>query len=189
MANPPGTSDGATEGTLMQVLTGILEDSVQTLQRIEKSVSESTKIARSMLEKIDLLDKKIESGFVAVVKKALPSLEQKFSDKIDQIGAFGEVTALLPEIIAKLQQSMQILTIQSLVTELEKVPGGKKRDKSEKEEETPEKETPKKKSPDLQAPIPGAPQDEVAQIQKEAKKEEKEEGDDHLLRPSSFFGS
>ena len=171
------------ENTLMRVLTGILEDSVQSLQRIEKAVNESTKIAQAMLEKIDLIDKKIESGFVAVVKKALPSLEHKFSEKIDKVGAFGEVTSILPDIINKLQQSMQIITIQNLLNELEKVPGGKKKPKAK--EEAPKKEAAKGKK----GPAPAAPQDEVAQIQAAAKEEKKEDGDDHLLRPSSFFGS
>ena len=44
------------EGNLMQVLTGILEDSVQTLKRIEKAVNESTKVANVMLERLDLID-------------------------------------------------------------------------------------------------------------------------------------
>ena len=174
------------ENTLMRVLTGILEDSVQSLQRIEKAVNESTKIAQAMLEKIDLIDKKIESGFVAVVKKALPSLEHKFSEKIDKVGAFGEVTSILPDIINKLQQSMQIITIQNLLNELEKVPGGKK--KSKAKEEAPKKEAAKGKK-GKKGPAPAAPQDEVAQIQAAAKEEKKEDGDDHLLRPSSFFGS
>ena len=175
------------ENTLMRVLTGILEDSVQTLQRIEKSVNESTKIANEMLQKIDLIDKKIESGFVAVVTKALPSLEQKFIEKIDKVSAFGDVTALIPEIINKLQQSMQILTIQGLINELDKIPGGEMKKKAKKE--TPDKEAPEKqkKTPPIKVSTGPSPQEEVAQIKK-ADKDKKEEGD-HLLRPSSFFGS
>lgn len=179
-------SDEGPENTLMRVLTGILEDSVQSLQRIEKAVNESTRIATQMLEKIDLLDKKIESGFVAVVKKALPSLEHKFIEKIENVGAFGEVTDILPEIINKLQQSMQILTIQNLLNELEAIPGGKKKEKPKKK--TPEKDIPKEKAPAKTSTAP-SPQEEVAEIQKAAKEQEKEEGDDHLLRPSSFFGN
>ncbi len=182
-----GAVEEDSENTLMRVLTGILEDSVQTLQRIEKSVAESTRIAKEMIDKIDLIDKKIESGFVAVVKKALPSLEQKFVEKIDKIGAFGDVTAMLPEIISKLQQSIQILTIQSLIDELDKLPGQKKKEKAK--EKTPEKKAPEKKETSLKAPVPPSPQEEVAQIQQSTKEQEKEDGEDHLLRPSSFFGS
>jgi hypothetical protein len=181
-----GVSGDGSESTLMRVLTGILEDSVQSLQRIEKAVNESTKIANRMLEKIDLLDKKIESGFVAVVKKAIPSLEHKFIEKIDSIGAFGEATDILPEIINKLQQSMQILTIQNLLNELGEIPGSKKKEKPKKE--VPKKEEPKKKAQAKTTTAP-SPQEEVAEIQKAAKEKEKEEGEDHLLRPSSFFGS
>ncbi|MFX1296151.1 MAG: hypothetical protein ACFFD2_15040 [Promethearchaeota archaeon] len=172
------------ESTLMRVLTGILEDSVQSLQRIEKAVNGSTVIANQLIEKIDLIDKKIESGFIAVVKKALPSLEHKFTEKIDKVSAFGEVTTLLPDIITKLQQSMQILTIQNLLNELDKLGGVKKKKLSKKETE---KEDPSKKGALSKETIPQSPQEEVSQIQKSDK--EKEKGDDHLLRPSSFFGS
>ena len=85
---------------------------------------------------------------------------------------------------------MQILTIQNLVNELDKVGGGIK--KAKPETKAPEKEeAPKaKKKTDLKAPMPQAPQEEVTQIQEAANKEkDKDEGDDHLLRPSSFFGS
>ena len=177
------------EGNLMQVLTGILEDSVQTLKRIEKAVNESTKVANVMLERLDLIDKKIESGFVAVVKKALPSLENKFLEKIKNVGGeMGDLTSILPEIIAKLQQSMQILTIQELIKELGTVPGEKKKAK-------PKEET-----------AAGSPQDELKKVMNKAEKkspppqkdqsapepekgEAKEKDGDHLLKPSSFFGS
>ena len=98
------TMNQDSEGNLMQVLTGILEDSVQTLKRIEKAVNESTKVANVMLERLELIDKKIESGFVAVVKQAIPSLETKFLEKIKNVGGeMGDLTSILPEIIAKLQ--------------------------------------------------------------------------------------
>jgi hypothetical protein len=185
--NPP---EGEAENTLMRVLTGILEDSVQTLQRIEKAVNESTKLATEMVEKIQLIDKKVESGFLAVVKNALPSLETKFLEKIDKVGQIGEVTTLLPEIINKLQQSMQILTIQNLVNELDEISGEPKKDKTEKKaltKDEPEKES--KKESEIKAATPPSPQEEVTQIQKVSEeKKEKAEGDDHLLRPSSFFG-
>ena len=174
------------EGNLMQVLTGILEDSVQTLKRIEKAVNDSTKVANVMLERLDLIDKKIESGFVAVVKKALPSLENKFIEKNKNVGGeMGDLTSILP---AKLQQSMQILTIQELIKELGTVPGEKKKAK-------PKEET-----------AAGSPQDELKKVMNKAEKkspppqkdqsapepekgEGKEKDGDHLLKPSSFFGS
>jgi hypothetical protein len=187
---PPVLGSGdESENTLMRVLTGILEDSVQSLQRIEKAVNESTKIARSMLEKIDLIDKKIESGFVAVVKKALPALEQKFSDEIDKVGSLGEMTSLLPDIITKLQQSMQMLTIQNLLDELDQAPSKEKKEKPEKETNKEESAKEKEKPAAPKMPAASSPQEAVSQIQEAAKKEEKDKGEDHLLRPSSFFGS
>lgn len=191
--NPP-SQNVESENTLMRVLTGILEDSVQTLQRIEKSVAESTKIANELIQKIDSIDKKIESGFVAVVKKALPSLEQKFSEKIDNIGNFGDITALLPDIINKLQQSMQILTIQSLISELDKVPREKKKEVEKKEAVESEKPTRDEKKSAIKAPTPSTPQEEVASAQPSSKEKDKDkdkdkekQDEDHLLRPSSFF--
>ncbi|NVM28596.1 MAG: hypothetical protein HWN65_07110 [Candidatus Helarchaeota archaeon] len=186
--NPPsGSSSPGAEGNLMQVLTGILEDSVQTLKRIEKAVTESTKFMTEMLDKLDLIDKKIESGFVAVVKKALPSLEQKFLDKISNVGGeMGDLTTLLPDIITKLQQSMQILSIQTLIKELETVPGGKKKDKAEKvaaDEEAPPKTTKKK------GKTPPKPPKAPPEKKKPEKAEEAKDEGDHLLKPSSFFGS
>ena len=201
----PDESGQETEGgenTLMRVLTGILEDSVQTLQRIEKAVNESTRIANEMLEKVDLIDKKIESGFVAVVKKALPALETKFLEKIDKVGNIGEVTTLIPEIISKIQQAMQILSIQNLITELDKMSGStekkastekkesvkKKEKKKEKVEE--EKEVEEKKEEEFEVPIPSSPKKEVpSSKESESKKKEGGKEDDHLLKPSSFFGS
>lgn len=199
------------EQTLMRVLTGILEDSVQTLQRIEKSVNESTTIANEMLEKIQLIDKKIESGFVAVVKKALPALETKFLERLDKVGNIGEVTTLLPDIISKIQQAMQILSIQNLINELDNMPGGsekkesaekkevvekkvsaekkqstKKKGKGKKEIEKEEKTEESEEETELEAPVPPSPKKEVPSSKKsESKKKE----DDHLLKPSSFFGS
>lgn len=181
---------GEGENTLMRVLTGILEDSVQTLQRIEKAVNESTRIANEMLNKIDLIDKKIESGFVAVVKKALPGLETKFLEKLDKIGNFDEVSTLLPDIISKLQQAMQILSIQNLIAELEKVSGTSKTEEKKEEPEKGGKEGEEKKKQDFEVPMPSAPKKEPPPPQKQAPQEKVEEKkDDHLLRPSSFFGS
>jgi hypothetical protein len=181
---------GEGENTLMRVLTGILEDSVQTLQRIEKAVNESTRIANEMLGKIDLIDKKIESGFVAVVKKAIPGLETKFLEKLDKIGNFDEVSTLLPDIISKLQQAMQILSIQNLITELEKVSGTSKKDEKKEEPDKGGKEEEQKKKPEFEVPMPSAPKKEPPSPQKQEPQGEKEEKkDDHLLRPSSFFGS
>ncbi|HUY01478.1 MAG TPA: hypothetical protein VMV49_18085 [Candidatus Deferrimicrobium sp.] len=190
MSQKVNTPEGEGENTLMRVLTGILEDSVQTLQRIEKAVNESTKLATEMVEKIQLIDKKMESGFLAVVKTALPSLEAKFIEKIDKIGQIGEVTTILPEIINKLQQSMQILTIQNLISELDKISGEPTKAKTEKKAATKDEvEKDSKKEPTEKTPVAPSPQEEVAQIQKVTEqKKEKEERDDHLLRPSSFFG-
>lgn len=177
------------EGNLMQVLTGILEDSVQTLKRIEKAVNESTSVAKIMLEKIDLIDKKVESGFVAVVKNAIPSLETKFLEKIKSVGGeMGDLTTILPEIITKLQQSMQILTIQDLIKQLDAAPADKKKSKPAVEEDagSPQEEIQKiaktndKKSP----PPPEAPPSPEPEKPKEKGSEA-----DHLLKPSSFFGS
>lgn len=182
--NPPGA-----EGNLMKVLTGILEDSVQTLKRIEKAVNESTKYMTDMLEKLDLMDKKIESGFVAVVKKALPSLEQKFLDKISNVGGeMGDITAVLPHIITKLQQSMQILSIQSLIKELDTVPGGKKKEKTEKD--AADKEPPPKAAEEKGKAPPPPPKAPPPSKKEEPSKAKEAEGEgDHLLKPSSFFGS
>jgi hypothetical protein len=181
---------GEAENTLMRVLTGILEDSVQTLQRIEKAVNESTRAANEMLSKIDLIDKKIESGFVAVVKKALPGLETKFLEKLDKIGNFDQVSTLLPDIISKLQQAMQILSIQNLITELEKVSGADKKEEKREEPEKGGKQVEEKKKQEFEVPIPSAPKKEPPPPppqEPQGKAEEKK--DDHLLRPSSFFGS
>ncbi|NVM53037.1 MAG: hypothetical protein HWN66_04995 [Candidatus Helarchaeota archaeon] len=185
--NPATGTSGETESNLMQVLTGILEDSVQTLKRIEKAVNDSTQITTQMLEKLDLMDKKIESGFIAVVKKALPSLEHKFMEKISNVGGeMGDLTMILPDIITKLQQSMQILSIQSLIKELDSIPGAKKKMKS------PEKEAPKEKvkKGKKKEPSPTAPPPPISEKGKAPppKKEDTDEGD-HLLKPSSFFGS
>ncbi len=181
---------GEGENTLMRVLTGILEDSVQTLQRIEKAVNESTRIANEMLSKIDLIDRKIESGFLAVVKKALPGLEAKFLEKLDKIGNFDEVSTLLPDIISKLQQAMQILSIQNLITELEKVSITKKKEGMKEAPEKGGKEAEEKKKPEFEVPIPSMSTKEPPPSQKQEPKEKAEEKkDDHLVRPSSFFGS
>lgn len=203
----PDESGQEGEQTLMRVLTGILEDSVQTLQRIEKSVNESTRIANEMLEKIELMDKKIESGFVAVVKKALPALETKFLEKIDKVGNIGEVTTLIPDIISKIQQAMQILSIQNLINEMDKIPGSgaEKKEPIEKKESSEKKSSAKKKDKkkekvekeeqeeteeELEVPVPSAPKKEVPSSKKsESQKKEGGKQDDHLLKPSSFFGS
>ncbi len=175
------------ESNLMQVLTGILEDSVQTLKRIEKAVNESTQVANSMLERLDLIDKKIESGFVAVVKKALPSLEHKFLERIKSVGGeMGDLTSILPEIIAKLQQSMQILSIQELIKELDTVPGEKKKPKQKTEASGSPQDELKKVIKQSGKPAPPPPKTPEAPAPDKA--EEEKEGD-HLLKPSSFFGS
>ena len=185
--DPSAGSANQAESNLMQVLTGILEDSVQTLKRIEKAVNESTKFTSQMLEKLDMIDKKIESGFVAVVKKALPALEHKFIEKINNVGGeMGDLTSVLPGIISKLQQSMQILSIQTLIKELDALPSSQKKKEKEPEAEKAKKENPPKKKP----ASPAAPAKPAPQEAPEPTKEEEPDKDgDHLLKPSSFFGS
>ena len=179
-------------GALMKVLAGILEDAVRALQRIEKKIGDQGKIFNELTDKLIKIEKTIGDSVTVLAQKEIPNLERSLTQKINELGLqnVSQIDEVLDQTIIKLQKSIQILSIQNLISRIESLAtvrsaplkGVNKASKSEKEK-TPAKE---EAVPVKTATMPPPPTKPAAE--QPAKKEEKDD-EESLLKPSSFFGS
>ncbi|NVM04418.1 MAG: hypothetical protein HWN67_18995 [Candidatus Helarchaeota archaeon] len=182
-------------GALMKVLAGILEDAVRALQRIEKKIGDQSKLFNEFTEKIGRIESVINNSLSTIAQKEIPSLEKNISQKIDDLGihSLDQIDQTLDHTIMKLQKSIQLLSIQNLVSRIENlttvrsVPtpiAGKEPQKKE-----PIKLKPAAKvetgPPKVEAELSPPP---IKQAKKPKKKKE-EESEEALIKPSTFFGT
>lgn len=187
---PPGSGK---ESSMVKILTGILEDSVQALRRIEKQVVQQNKIINNLISRVNNIENKFDSNIDNLVKTSLPSFEASISQKMETLETttFDELNELLKNLVYKLKQNLQLITIQEVVENIDelsaKIKGKKpksegKKETTAKKESKPQNIESKETKPTETAPTPKPAQDEPELI-------EEEEDEDHLVRPSSFFGS
>ncbi|MHA1232190.1 MAG: hypothetical protein ACTSPQ_16265 [Candidatus Helarchaeota archaeon] len=182
------------ESSIVKILTGILEDSVDALKRIEKHINEQNRIIKELVMKVDALENKFKMNLDKITNTSLPAFEKAITNKMESLGSstLEELNTLLSNLIDKIKKNLQIMTIQEVIENINELTTqikGKKPTIISKEEKV---ETPKRKeysrkpavaseSSKGQAPIP------VSAEEPEPIEEKEEE--DHLVRPSSFFGS
>ena len=175
---------------LLKVLAGILEDAVQTLQRIEIKVEEQNNTFNILSKKLNELETKMESGLSVISNQGIQTLESNLTAKIDELelGDLDQMTYKLDTLMSKLQKGIHILSVQGIVSRIEKlvtVPTGgvaprrAKKEAAAPQEGTQQQAAPTKKSKTAQPQAAQAPPEE---------EEEADDGQTHLLKPSSFFG-
>jgi len=174
---------------LLKVLAGILEDAVQTLQRIEIKVEEQNNTFNILSKKLNELETKMETGLTVISNQGIQTLETNLTAKIDdlELGDLDQMTYKLDTLMSKLQKGIHILSVQGIVSRIEKlvtVPtGGVAPRRTKKEAAAPQdnaqQAAPTKKSKGAQPQAAQAPP---------AEEEEEADGQPHLLKPSSFFG-
>ncbi|MHA1379373.1 MAG: hypothetical protein ACTSRG_13415 [Candidatus Helarchaeota archaeon] len=183
-------------GALMKVLAGILEDAVRALQRIEKKIGDQTKMYNELTERITKIEKIIDDNITILAQKEIPNLEKTLTQKINDLGLqnLDHIDSSLDQTIMKLQKSIQILSIQNLVSRIENLASIRSAIPQKVKSASPKKELAKKqvvkesstKKQTVKAGTSPPPQTQPAE---EKKKEEKKEDDESLIKPSSFFGS
>ncbi len=182
-------------GALMKVLAGILEDAVRALQRIEKKIGDQSKLFNEFTEKIGKIESIVNTSLSTIAQKEIPSLEKNISQKIDDLGiqSLDQIDQTLDHTIMKLQKSIQLLSIQNLVSRIENLTNVRSVPTPMTVKESQKKE-PKEAKPVVGIKPPPAkveaqlspPPTKTAKKEKKEKEEESEEG---LIKPSTFFGS
>ncbi|MHA1144103.1 MAG: hypothetical protein ACTSRW_05140 [Candidatus Helarchaeota archaeon] len=184
---------------LINMLTGLLEDAVKALQRIERKVEDQTITFKNILQKIDTLEKKFDSEFAILSQRSIPEMQQVLTEEIESLGLqdLNEIEIAIDHILNKLQKSIQILTIQGLVRRIEnlsmpvaprvvekvveRVASSTSQTAPASTSSTQTTSAPAASSTEGTAPVSTAPAVPPQQAE--------EDGEDHNLRPSSFFGS
>lgn len=188
------------DSMLLNMLTGLLEDAVKALQRIERKVEDQTIIFKKILDKIDGLEKDFESEISALTQKSIPEIHKVLIDEIESLGLqdLNELEISLDHILNKLQKSIQILTIQGIIKWIENLSmqqmrptviqqaGAQVRQQAPSSTPAPVAQAPPKP---LQAPVPSASPQSAPPPQEATEAEESEEKEPHLIKPSSFFSS
>ncbi|MHC1592384.1 MAG: hypothetical protein ACXQS8_09875 [Candidatus Helarchaeales archaeon] len=185
------------DSMILNMLTGLLEDAVKALQRIERKVEDQTIVFNDILQKMEVIEKKFESEFAILSQRSLPELQQALTEEIESLGLqdLNDIEISLDHILNKLQKSIQILTIQGLVRRIESLSSAP----------IPQAVSvaPAKKGEPSRAAISSAPASEQtpaptmqAQVSPAStvpatptQPAEEEDDEEHNLRPSSFFGS
>ncbi|MHA1786470.1 MAG: hypothetical protein ACTSVE_14880 [Candidatus Helarchaeota archaeon] len=181
---------------LLKVLAGILEDAVQSLQRIEVKIEEHNKNFNQISKKLADLEKKVESGFRIIQDSGFQALEDNINSQFESLGLqdFDKMEFKLDTLINKLQKGIHILSVQGIINRIEKlvmIPTTARPIKT-KSETTKTTETKKAKaSPSTQpSQVPSETKPSTAQpAPQETSEEETDDGQPHLIKPSSFFGS
>ncbi len=176
---------------LLKVLAGILEDAVQTLQRIEVKVEEQNKTFDILSKKLNELETKMESSLSNISTQGIQSLEKNITTKIDELelGDLDQMTYKLDTLMSKLQKGIHILSVQGIISRIEKlvtVPTAGFAPKRAKKETTTQEES-TQEQPAATSTKSQAAQPKSSQAPPPAE-EKKEDGQPHLLKPSSFFG-
>ena len=176
---------------LLKVLAGILEDAVQSLQRIEVKIDEHSKIFNQISQRVSDLEAKMASGFDVIRDQGFQTLEDNINTQFESLGLqdFDKMEFKLDTLINKLQKGIHILSVQGIIGRIEKlvtVPTGAmpRKSKNAAQAETQQQgQQPTQNQPSTKGNQPTA-----AQAPPPAE-EEKDDGQPHLLKPSSFFGS
>ena len=180
---------------LMKVLAGILEDAVRALQRIEKKIGDQGKIFNDLTDKLNKIEKTIGDSVTVLAQKEIPNLERTLTQKINDLGLqnISQIDEVLDQTIIKLQKSIQILSIQNLISRIESLAairaGPAKVAKKETKAPAKEKETTKATETKETVKVKPMPKPPVAKSVAEQTQEEEKKDEESLIKPSSFFGS
>jgi len=180
----------------MKVLAGILEDAVRALQRIEKKIGDQGKLFDELTAKLGKIEKTINDSVTVLAQKEIPNLERTLTQKINDLGLqnISQIDTQLDHIIMKLQKSIQILSIQNLVSRIESLTTIRSASPQKVKKETVKKEIVKKKSVKKESTPTKTEPPKVHTTTPPPKpateeKKEKKEDEESLIKPSSFFGS
>ena len=174
---------------LLKVLAGILEDAVQTLQRIEIKVEEQNNTFNLLTKKLNELENKVETGLKVIADQGIQTLEHNLTTKIDELelGDLDQMTYKLDTLMSKLQKGIHILSVQGIISRIEKlvtVPTGGVAPRKKKQAAAPQQEAAQQQAGGKKTSNKAAPQESQAP----PPAEEEDDGQPHLLKPSSFFG-
>ena len=193
MTNIPNPNPGSQEdSSMVKILTGILEDSVQVLKRIEKQIMEQNKIINNLINKVNTIETKFDASFDNLTNSSIPSFEDTISKKMENLETttMDELNDLLNKLVNKLKKNLQLVAIQDLIENIDDLSLQIKGKKPPSEETTDQKT--KNKQKEKEKSQPSEPSKKPRPIDDSTEKpqpiEEKDE-EDHLVRPSSFFGS
>ncbi|MHA1271244.1 MAG: hypothetical protein ACTSPY_15740 [Candidatus Helarchaeota archaeon] len=181
------------ESSMVKILTGILEDSVEALRRIEKHILDQNRLINDLMKRINIIENKFETGFNTITNSSLPNFEKNISEKMKSLetSTLDELGDLLNSLVNKLKKNLQILTIQDIVQNIDELTlkikgkspaqkGHYDKGENKKVSDVPQAKAASSTSQAVPQPIEDAPEEPVPI--------EKDEDEDHLVRPSSFFG-
>jgi DNA-binding protein H-NS len=193
LTNIPNPNTGSQEdSSMVKILTGILEDSVQVLKRIEKQIMEQNKIINNLINRVNTIETKFDNSFDNLTNSSIPSFEESISKKMETLETttMDELNDLLNKLVNKLKKNLQLVAIQDLIENIDDLSLQIKGKKPVSVENTGEKTKNKPKEKEKSQPsVPSKiPPPKEGSTEKPEPIEEKDD-EDHLVKPSSFFGS
>ena len=101
---------------LINLTTGILEDSMKLLQKIEKTIEMQNKSFNSLSDTFDRLEKKIETNFNEIQDNKIDVIFDKISSRLDLINTekVKDLNIELNEITKNIQNNFQFKSISLL---------------------------------------------------------------------------
>ena len=172
-AIPKSGTSREEEISMLRMMVNILEDSVNTMLRIEKTLNER----------------------LVSIERRLAETEKRLSDRIGSIGISGseKLEETLGKAVNDMQKGMEIMVLQNMVEKVEELTARVRGEPSPEKRKTVEEKKEQKYVPRSQRrEREGEREDrefrDRSKDRAEFKETPKEEGDERLVRPSDLFG-
>lgn len=172
-AIPKSGTSREEEISMLRMMVNILEDSVNTMLRIEKTLNER----------------------LVSIERRLAETEKRLSDRIGSIGISGseKLEETLGKAVNDMQKGMELMVLQNMVEKVEELtarvrgePLTEKRKPGEEKKE--EKYIPKSQRKEKEWEKEEREFRDRSKDRAEFKETTKEQGDERLVRPSDLFG-
>jgi hypothetical protein len=109
---------------IVQVVSEILGGQTSILQRIEQGYEKQNQLWHEMINKLELLDKKIQGGFTVLETNRITSLDKNVTQKISTLeyGYLKQLKQQLDSLHTKLQQQVHAQFFQLLIKKGQSLP-------------------------------------------------------------------
>ncbi len=172
-AIPKSGTSREEEISMLRMMVNILEDSVNTMLRIEKSLNER----------------------LVSIERRLAETEKRLSDRIGRIGISGseKLEETLGKAVNDMQKGMELMVLQNMVEKVEELTARVRGESLPEKRKPAEEKKEEKYIPQSQRKEKEWEREERefrdrSKDRAEFKEPTKEEGDERLVRPSDLFG-
>jgi hypothetical protein len=107
---------------LVQVISEIVGGQTAVLQRVERALVEQYKAFAAIVERLNLVDKKVQGGFTVLENNRLVSIDQKVSEGLKKIDYSLLIKAKddLDRLVSKMQKQVDAQLLQFVINQAKK---------------------------------------------------------------------